>query len=644
LLAYLLQLAGLAQQLQKEVMSEYWNAIISPLYFGAFWSVLGGLLICAIQLRPWKSAILSITAWFASALLAAVLARQVTGNLDGVATPLLWSILLVVAAFPMIRHLTPFALGMTAQRFYVPLMGIISLHHYLVKSGSSIYMWLGYCGLAGVMVIGNAISLYYSWSPLAELIRKYPRREKSIAQIEALRGCISRKVSIHVPCYAEPPALVIATLNAISRLRYSNFEVLVIDNNTKDPSLWKPVEAYCRNLGERFRFFHVDPISGAKAGALNFATKQTASDAEVIAVIDADYIAEPDFLERYMPLFEDPQTGFVQTTHDYRDWQGNRLLAAAYYEYVLNHKLTFPSFSEHDASFTVGTMCLLRREALEKAGGWAEWCLTEDSEVAVRIHAQGYTGFTFKDTAGRGLIPETMEGMKKQQFRWTVGPIQQFLRHWRLYLGLGGDGRLTFSQKVMELIHVSEKVGSVSRLLGGIPALAFGLHVIANDLLIPVAPPLLVLAAALGITGVLEDWTAVRRCGGQRFRDYVGRTIANNALQWTFISGFLAPLFKMRLTWHRTDKFQQSFSVVRALQASRTETLLALAHLAAAAVFLHFGHLEPIDYLTVSGVLFALQGMQFMCTLMMALIGEYELYSMAKNRAATELTAGSGSA
>ncbi|WP_207436441.1 glycosyltransferase, partial [Sabulibacter ruber] len=56
-------------------------------------------------------------------------------------------------------------------------------------------------------------------------------------------------VSIHVPCYNEPPHMVIQTLDALARLDYPNFEVLLIDNNTKDPAVWKPVEAYCAQLG-----------------------------------------------------------------------------------------------------------------------------------------------------------------------------------------------------------------------------------------------------------------------------------------------------------------------------------------------------------------------------------------------------------
>src|SRR5262249_50546201 len=61
------------------------------------------------------------------------------------------------------------------------------------------------------------------------------------------------RVSIHVPTYNEPPAMVDETLNALARLDYENFEVIVLDNNTVDPAVWRPVEEHCASLGPRFR-------------------------------------------------------------------------------------------------------------------------------------------------------------------------------------------------------------------------------------------------------------------------------------------------------------------------------------------------------------------------------------------------------
>ncbi len=117
------------------------------------------------------------------------------------------------------------------------------------------------------------------------------------------------KVSIHVPAYNEPPEMLIETLDALARLDYPNFEVLVIDNNTRDEAVWRPVKAHCRKLGSRFRFFHVAPLAGFKAGALNFALRETSPEAAVVAVIDSDYVVSPNWLRDLMPHFAERAHG-----------------------------------------------------------------------------------------------------------------------------------------------------------------------------------------------------------------------------------------------------------------------------------------------------------------------------------------------
>src|SRR3569832_11423 len=63
-------------------------------------------------------------------------------------------------------------------------------------------------------------------------------------------------VSVHLACCIEPPEMVILTLDSLAALDYEIFEVLVIDNNTREDQIWQPVAEHCRKLGSRFRFFH----------------------------------------------------------------------------------------------------------------------------------------------------------------------------------------------------------------------------------------------------------------------------------------------------------------------------------------------------------------------------------------------------
>ena len=132
-----------------------------------------------------------------------------------------------------------------------------------------------------------------------------PRRLIS-APAPAVEGYLP-KVSVHIPAHKEPPEMLKLTLDAVARLEYPNFECVVVINNTPDPAYWQPIEEHCRTLGERFKFLNVDNLDGFKAGALRLALAHTADDAEIIGVIDADYVVRPDWLKDLVPYFADPE-------------------------------------------------------------------------------------------------------------------------------------------------------------------------------------------------------------------------------------------------------------------------------------------------------------------------------------------------
>jgi len=114
-------------------------------------------------------------------------------------------------------------------------------------------------------------------------------------------------VALQLPTYNEPVELVQRTLEALARVDYPNLCVQVVDNNTKDEALWRPVEELCARLGPRFTFLHLDPWPGFKAGALNEATRRLPDHIEIIGIVDADYVVQPDFLEDLVGLFADPK-------------------------------------------------------------------------------------------------------------------------------------------------------------------------------------------------------------------------------------------------------------------------------------------------------------------------------------------------
>ena len=229
-------------------------------------------------------------------------------------------------------------------------------------------------------------------------------------------------VSILVPAYNEPPTILMQTLDTLSHLKYDNFEVLIIDNNTKDASVWKPVEVFARTLGEKFRFFHVDPLSGFKAGALNYLLGRLDSRSEYTVVLDADYLVRSDFLSTALPYFSEEKIALVQFPQHYRNCtKENQPIADEYrhffgiYMNMANHLDCVPS---------TGTVSVYKSGVLKQLKGFRGEALTEDADLGLRIYGAGYKGIFVDRPVGYGLMPYDLEAYRRQKWRWAFGNAQ----------------------------------------------------------------------------------------------------------------------------------------------------------------------------------------------------------------------------
>ncbi|HEX4481782.1 MAG TPA: glycosyltransferase [Rudaea sp.] len=238
-------------------------------------------------------------------------------------------------------------------------------------------------------------------------------------------------VSIHLACCNEPPEMVILTLDSLAALDYKNFEVVVIDNNTKRDEVWQPVEEHCKKLGERFRFFHLNPWPGFKAGALNFGLKETDSRAEVIAVVDADYAVRADWLKALTGYFADPKVAVVQCPQAHRDWEHNAFRRMTNWEYDGFFRIGMHHRNERNAIIQHGTMTMVRRGTLEATGCWSEWTICEDAELGLRLMHAGYDTVYVDEIMGRGLTPADFTAYKSQRYRWAFGAMQILKARWR---------------------------------------------------------------------------------------------------------------------------------------------------------------------------------------------------------------------
>ncbi len=426
--------------------------------------------------------------------------------------------------------------------------------------------------LGGLGVIIFIMAEAHEWAEslwLRKWRRPFPRRNA--------RGDELPLVSIHVPAYNEPPELLKETLDALAALDYPNFEVLVIDNNTKDPAVWEPVEEYCATLGERFRFFHVAPLAGYKAGALNFALRHTDPDAAVVAVIDADYVVHPLWLWDLVPAFQDPEVAIVQAPQDYRDADQNAFKAMCMAEYRGFFLLGMVTRNERNAIIQHGTMTMIRRTTLVETDGWAEWCITEDAELGLRLFEAGHKALYIPYTYGRGLMPDSFSDFKKQRYRWAYGAVRILAHHRRQFLGTI-QTKLDAGQRYHFAAGWLPWFADGFNLIFNFAALAWTVAMVVFPLY--VTPPYITVAMiplVLFFFKVSKSLFLYRRRVIATMRQSLAAGLAGLALSHTISRAILAGMVSDKLGFYRTPKLAQAPAFIRALADAREEGLFLIA-------------------------------------------------------------------
>lgn len=385
-------------------------------------------------------------------------------------------------------------------------------------------------------------------------------------------------VSIHVPAYNEPPEMMIETLNGLAGLDYPRFEVIVMDNNTKDPAVWRPVEAHCRTLGANFKFFHEDTLGGFKAGALNYALARTSPEAEVVAVIDSDYVVSPSWLRDLTPQFLDEQVAIMQAPQDYRDDKENLFKAMCYAEYRAFFSIGMVVRNERNAIIQHGTMTMVRRSVLEEVGGWAEWCITEDAELGLRIFEKGYEANYVPKSYGKGLMPDNFVDFKKQRFRWAYGSVQILRYHLRAFLHKG-ESELTYGQRYHFVAGWLPWMADSINLIFTASALLWSTYMIARPLVVD-AP--MVILSLVPLTFFCFKVAKMIYLYHRRVDSSVAQTLASAvaglALTHTIAKAMIYGVITKNLPFFRTPKRVAGTSQFwYAFQSAREELLCGTA-------------------------------------------------------------------
>ena len=438
------------------------------------------------------------------------------------------------------------------------------------------------------------------------------------------------KVSIHIPAYFEPVDMLKQTLDAVARLDYPNFECVVIINNTPDPEFWQPIQDHCRALGERFKFINAEKVQGFKAGALKIAMDRTAADAEIIGIIDADYVVEPNWLKDLVPVFADPRVGLVQAPQDHRDGDRSLMHYIMNGEYAGFFDIGMVQRNEFNSIIVHGTMCLIRRAAMDMAGGWAGDTICEDTDLGLAIIEHGWLTHYTNTRYGRGLLPDTYEAFKKQRHRWAYGGFQIVKKHWRRFLPgasrLSPDQRREFSLGWLNWLG-AESLGVVVAILNliWVPIVAFA------DIAIP--DKILTLPIIASFIVSLVHFVALYRLRVHiKTGQMLGAMIAAMSVQWTVSRAVAQGLITEHLPFARTSKGGLSRMSIE-FQAF-WEAVIAVLLLAGAVVLVVTNTKQVREIYIFAGVL-VLESLPFLSAVAIAILEQSRInaFSFWRNSA-----------
>jgi len=246
-------------------------------------------------------------------------------------------------------------------------------------------------------------------------------------------------VSIIVPGYNEEVNAVSSLKNLLQQT-YPNFNIIFVDDGSKDKTYQKVYDAFCDN--EQVKIF--TKPNGGKASALNYAIQQT--DASYVVCIDADTKLYPNAVNLMIQHFlaEDSSNPVGSVAGNVKVGnQINLLTKWQAIEYTTSQNFDRLAYANINAITVVpGAIGAFKTSALEDAGGFTTDTLAEDCDLTIRILRAGYTIENENRAIAVTEAPESLRQFVKQRTRWSFGVMQTFWKHRdtlfdKKYKGLG---------------------------------------------------------------------------------------------------------------------------------------------------------------------------------------------------------------
>jgi cellulose synthase/poly-beta-1,6-N-acetylglucosamine synthase-like glycosyltransferase len=284
--------------------------------------------------------------------------------------------------------------------------------------------------IISIYFTGLVLVLFYSILQLTLAISYVKRKKSKIRPVFDPKT--AKKVTIQLPMYNELYVAdrIIETC-AVFEYPVDKFQIQVLDDSTdetKDVIAKKVSEVKARGIN--IQHIHRTDRTGYKAGALDDAMDQV--EGEFIAIFDADFIPEKDWLQKTMPNFDSDEVGVVQTRWGHIN--KNYSLLTELQAFGLNGHFAIEqggrSALGHFINFN-GTGGVWRKKCIEDAGGWEHDTLTEDLDLSYRAQIKGWKFRYLEEVIAPAELPITMSALKSQQHRWMKGGAECFIKMWK---------------------------------------------------------------------------------------------------------------------------------------------------------------------------------------------------------------------
>lgn len=459
----------------------------------------------------------------------------------------------------------------------------------------------------------------------------FPKAEFPIKHGAAIKISTDRRTSLNV----SPPNVLIqlpmfnegsqsaGLIHSMATLNWPRDRLLiqVLDDSTDDRSRgcvdiavqnWRehgiPIEIHRRSNRE-----------GYKAGALKegMELSHIQGEYEFIAIFDADFRPDADFLLKTIPYFDSPDVGLVQARWTFTN--SNESFLTRMQEIALNYHCKCEQFSRFAAHLFFnfnGTAGVWRTRTIVEAGGWSGSTVTEDMDLSLRAHLAGWKSVYLRDVGCDNEIPSDYKAYRNQQFRWTCGPMQVWRRTpiWNDKIPFA---QLTVTEALPRLWITFFFLVSylVSNTLTAILAvLLMPISVLYPDLVVPITMmAIFLLPPTLGTCLFTPTW---------RIDRYIGFVLFQNVMSLLRLQAVLSGLLNTQRanSWIVTTKkgsAAASKTVSRKYSIHWLESALGAVYFAAASYtvlhpFTKLSYEIPlITYLCLQGTFFFFQGLGF---------------------------------